>query len=252
MQKRFLTKVITYSLILSAIVFIIFANYFSNTLKYLKTYQRLTFNLFQFKAHEPTILCLILTTKNNLLNKRTQTVYDTWAHKCDDHKFILLIPGKQVNTRVEEKMNNFTLLQPERLLVDSYGKLSDKVFNMFIDAYNHNINQFDWFLKADDDTFVFVDNLRTFLSTKNSTYPFTYGYDFNIIVSGGYHSGGAGYILSNEALNRLGTKLSTNYTSCRNSGLEDVDVGACLRTVGVTMEKSLDSFGRERFLPQIF
>jgi hypothetical protein len=49
---------------------------------------------------------------------------------------------------------------------------------------------YDFYLKADDDTFVFVDNLRKFLSDKNRTSPVTYGWDFHCYVHRGYHSGG--------------------------------------------------------------
>jgi len=75
-------------------------------------------------------------------------------------------------------------------------------------------------LKADDDTFIFVDNLREFVSNKNSSLPVTYGYDFKVIVDHGYHSGGGGYLLSNEALLRIGTKLNNDYKFCPNTGTE--------------------------------
>ena len=45
-----------------------------------------------------------------------------------------------------------------------------------------------------------------------------------VIVDKGYHSGGGGYLMSNEAVKRLTTKLRDNYTSCSNTGTEDVDV----------------------------
>jgi glycoprotein-N-acetylgalactosamine 3-beta-galactosyltransferase len=66
---------------------------------------------------------------------------------------------------------------------------------MFADTYKYN-NKYDWYLKADDDTFVFVDNLRLFLNDKNPNLPVDYGYDFKVKVEGGYHSGGGGYVLS--------------------------------------------------------
>ena len=43
------------------------------------------------------------------------------------------------------------------------------------------------------------------------------------------------------------TKLINNFTSCRVSGFEDLDVGACWRSVNVTWSKSLDEFKKERF-----
>lgn len=151
---------------------------------------------FNYSQKKVTIFCLILTKNDNILNQRVNTVYNEWAYKCNDHRFILRLNNKE-NKSYETNLNNnsIKLLQPDGLLVDSYSKLTDKVFRMFIDVYKY-MNNYDWYLKADDDTFVFVDNLRLFLSDKNSSLPVDYGYDFKIIVPGGYHSGGAGYVLS--------------------------------------------------------
>ena len=48
--------------------------------------------------------------------------------------------------------------------------------------------------------------------------PITYGYTIKLEVPNGYHSGGAGYILSKESLNRIGSKLSNDFKFCPNSG----------------------------------
>ena len=55
------------------------------------------------------------------------------------------------------------------------------------------------------------------------------------------------YVLSKEAFERLGNKLSMNLSFCTETGLEDVDTQACLRKLDVFPEKSLDDLGRERF-----
>ena len=56
-------------------------------------------------------------------------------------------------------------------------------------------------------------------------------------------------MLSNEALKRLHSQLSVNYTYCRNNGIEDLNVAECLRHLSVYPEKSIDDEGRERFHP---
>lgn len=111
---------------------------------------------------------------------------------------------------------------------------------------------YDWYLIADDDAYINMENMMLFLKQKNSSAPTTYGHDFRIIVEGGYHSGGCGYLLTGEAFRRVGDKLTNNRTFCQNSGIDDVDLAACLRLLGVRMNSSLDDLGRERFLPVNF
>jgi glycoprotein-N-acetylgalactosamine 3-beta-galactosyltransferase len=194
---------------------------------------------------------MILTSKKNL-ESRVSITYDAWAHKCDDHDFVLLIPGEEnkIGQRIEKKINNaFNLLQPEGLLNDSYNQLTDKVYHMFMDTYKYK-KKYDWYIKCDDDTFLFVDNLRQFLHDKNSSEAVSYGYDFKVKVKNGYHSGGAGYVLSGEAFERLGSALLTNYSFCPNSGTEDIDCISCLESLGVKKGKSTDTMGKETFFPQ--
>ena len=51
---------------------------------------------------------------------------------------------------------------------------------------------YDWYLFADDDTFVYMKNLYRLLSDKNPDVPVQYGHHFGAI--GGFLSGGAGYV----------------------------------------------------------
>ena len=49
---------------------------------------------------------------------------------------------------------------------------------MFILANQKYLNDFDWFLKADDDTYFFMDNLRQLLSQFNASEPHYLGRKF--------------------------------------------------------------------------
>ena len=147
-----------------------------------------------------------------------------------------------------EYSDPFPILHPAYHDIEAYNKLTVKVLRTFQDLYLR-YNDYDWYLKADDDSFIFVDNLRSFLKTKNSSKPVTYGYDFGVIIERGYHSGGAGYVLSNEAIKRIGVELVSNFSFCEDSSTEDVDVAGCLRKVKVYPEKSIDEEGAERFHP---
>lgn len=198
--------------------------------------------------NKSTIFCIILTTTENL-DSKAKTVYNAWANKCDNHSFISLIPNDtQSLERKEIKYKDFNLLKPAGLFSDKYDHLTNKVFNAFKDVYRNHPG-YGWYLKADDDTFTFVDNLRLFIKDKNSRDPVTFGYDFrNKYVKEGYHSGGAGYLLSNQAVKKFTQYLDRGHR-CLISGVEDLDVAKCLRKVKVYPKKSIDDKGRERFHP---
>ena len=112
----------------------------------------------------PRIFCIILTTENKLKDK-ARLAYEVWASKCDNHTFISTIPSvkPQVIDRIEIKYENlFNLLKPKNFYKDNYWKLTDKVHAAIGDVYVNQKN-YDWYLKADDDTIILMDNLRLFL-----------------------------------------------------------------------------------------
>ena len=78
---------------------------------------------------------------------------------------------------------------------------------------------------------------------------------FEVHVKGGYHSGGASYALSQEALRRFyqGHQIHAT-TVCRVSrrGPEDLEIAKCLRSQHVYAGNSTDEQGRELFHPLSF
>lgn len=92
-----------------------------------------------------------------------------------------------------------------------------------------------------------MDHLRSFLRDKNPKDPVNYGHNWNILVEKGYESGGAGYVLSNEAFKRIGSALNANYSYCRKLNFEDVDVAHCLRTLQVYPGNTTDEEHKQRF-----
>lgn len=145
-----------------------------------------------------------------------------------------------------ESQKPFPVLQPSDYKTENYSLLTDKVFRTLKYVYKAYGN-YDWYLKADDDTFIFMDHLRLFLKDKNPRDPINFGHNWNAQVEQGYESGGAGYILSNEALKRIGSVLNDNYSFCQNTGTEDIDVARCLRKLKVYPINTIDDDKRPRF-----
>ncbi len=71
--------------------------------------------------------------------------------------------------------------------------LWEKTNEAFKWVYNHNFEDADWFLKADDDTYVIVENLRLLLSKHDPKDAIYFGCNFKKrYFKQGYMSGGAG------------------------------------------------------------
>jgi glycoprotein-N-acetylgalactosamine 3-beta-galactosyltransferase len=188
------------------------------------------------------IYCFVLTSPQSLATQKAEAVFDSWAHECDGLRFITVLPSNLNKTKQEifpnEKSHDkkLPLLQPYGFYEENYKNLTTRVYKSIIDAYKTKLDDYEWFLKADDDTFVFVDHLRQFLSRKeifNSTY---FGYDLYDWVSGE-----AGYVMSRQALSKIGHALDNNSLNCsQNTGVENQDVCRCLTKLGIKPGVSLD------------
>ena len=179
------------------------------------------------------VLCWVMTSPQNLDTKAIH-VRKTWAHRCNKLIFI-------------SSVTNDTF--PTVCLNVSEGRehLTAKTMQAFRYIYDHHMDDADWFMKADDDTYVILENLRYFLSGENTEDPVYFGHQFKTIVKQGYFSGGAGYVLSKEAMRRFGTKGEDPTMCIQDGGAEDIVFGKCMENLGVKVGNSTDSLGRSRF-----
>ena len=69
--------------------------------------------------------------------------------------------------------------------------------------YENKLHEkFHWILKADDDTFVIMENLRFFLTNYSPTEPLYFGQIMQELFQNGYMTGGAGKeILHSKTVN---------------------------------------------------
>ncbi|XP_030571198.1 glycoprotein-N-acetylgalactosamine 3-beta-galactosyltransferase 1-like [Drosophila novamexicana] len=186
--------------------------------------------------HETRVLCLVLTMPTQHKTKAAK-VLSTWGARCN--KLIFLssqddVELGAVNLNVTESRDN----------------LYTKVRAGLAYAYEHYVEDYDWFLKADDDTYVVMENLRLFLYPYDPEAAVFFGHRFRTTYPHGYMSGGAGYVLSRDALRRLNLFALNNTKFCPlNTNAEDRQIGHCLLNVGVVAGDSRDELARERFLP---
>ena len=183
----------------------------------------LTTNKYQVSFNEIQksirVLCFVETCSKNLARK-AQAIKDTWAKRCDETIFIS-----------DENNTSFPTLAPPGVHA-GYKALWSKTVSTFRYLHQNYLNDFDWFMKTDDDTYVLVENLKIFLANHNPDVPHYFGKHYK--PYGGYTSGGAGYVLSRQSLIMLEsliqkeTSSKTRRKKCKATmvnGVEDVLMG---------------------------
>ena len=142
------------------------------------------------------ILCLI-TTQPKYHKTRAEAVKNTWGQLCDVLYF--------VSSESDPYYPTFAVKGCD---AEDYNHLWCKIRNGIIYGYNNFVNDFDWFLKADDDTYVIIDNLKYYLKGFHSSEPLVFGLTFKYQKTI-YSSGG----LILTLINRLIT-LFVSYRRC--------------------------------------
>lgn len=149
---------------------------FSTHLKELKVYQ----DSKDLNISKVRICCLILTTPKNFLD-RAKAVNETWGPRCDRYLFISEYVHHNL-TRQQNEIAKTLPIAPIENIISGYAHLTQKMTSAFLFAYENYFNDYDWFVKADDDTYLIIENLKAFLIKQNSSEPITFGYNFKVIV----------------------------------------------------------------------
>ncbi|CAG9862134.1 unnamed protein product [Phyllotreta striolata] len=183
------------------------------------------------------VLCWVMTAPKNH-DAKAKHIKATWGKRCN----VLLFMSSQ-----EDK----TLPAVALNVSEGRNNLWAKTKSAFEYVYRKHFDDADWFMKADDDTYVVVENLRYMLRNADPQQPVYYGCKFKPYVKQGYMSGGAGYVLSKEALRRFVEEAIPNKKMCRKDpgGAEDVELGKCMQAVKVKAGDSRDAEHRGRFFP---
>ena len=117
----------------------------------------------------PRILCTIFTTSGSH-NTRMKAIHDTWSSRgC--HKR-LYMTGPKVAGQVDDPSMPFVYMN----IVDTKEQLTNKHMGVVMHVYKNYLNDFDWFLYANDDTYIVMENLKLFLFDKCPTEKSLYGH----------------------------------------------------------------------------
>ena len=63
--------------------------------------------------------------------------------------------------------------------------IAHKMYEAYNYLYQHYLYDFDWFIKADTDTYIIAENLRYMLSDYKPTQPIYFGHEFTVRAWGG-------------------------------------------------------------------
>eukprot|EP00041_Stephanoeca_diplocostata_P021214 m.489409 g.489409 ORF g.489409 m.489409 type:complete len:679 (-) comp21767_c0_seq1:154-2190(-) len=191
----------------------------------------------------PRVLCWILTYPGTHAN-RAVAVNRTWGRRCDH--LLFMSTERYLDLNIVE----LDLGGPEaRTMIWTKTKLA------WMYVYKHYRDQADWFVKADDDTYVEMDHMRQFLQRYNPTEQLYFGRQFlpQGDINRSYYSGGSGIVFSRGTLVRLGSSVGDNVThavwATPFNGPEDGQTSKTLRNLGIQTQRVTDSTGGELFMP---
>lgn len=188
------------------------------------------------EARQRTGLILMgIMTAAKYVDTRAYNVWKTWAKH---------VPGKVLFFVAENTESVHPDLPLIRLKgVDDTYPPQKKSFAMVKWMAENYLDEFDWFLRADDDLYVRGNELEKFLRSLDSSRAHAIGQaglgnsaEYGLLALGStdnYCMGGPGVVMSRETLRRLSPHLE----SCLQHLLtthEDVELGRCIRRhVGV-------------------
>lgn len=206
-----------------------------------QTAERVNRRSFSQTTPKDNLLFVGVMTASKYLDTRAKAVYDTWGRE---------VPGKILFFSSEYSYSDSVPVVALPGIDDSYPP-QKKSFTMLKYMHDHYIEQFEWFLRADDDVFIRTDKIDALLRSVDSRKPWFIGQtgrgnreEFGLLSlenDENFCMGGPGVIFSRETLRRIapfiGECLENLYTTH-----EDVELGRCVkRFAGVSCTWSYEA-----------
>jgi len=210
----------------------------------------------------PRILCMVYT--HSAAHSRIQAIVNTWGSQCDGFF--------AASNKTDLSIGAINLLHqgPE-----VYSNMWQKVRSMYAYAYDHYLEDYDYFHLCGDDSFIIVDNFKAFLggdqinrllnghidSISKMWYasskrweterprPLLLGTPLGV----GNHlfpQGGGGYTLNRAALRLLAQEGGLLYTELQNheDSREDLFIASLMGKVGTYVSDTRDETGAFRYI----
>lgn len=194
-------------------------------------------NSIRDEFHSKKFLFVSVMSSSLYLSTRARGVWETWGKN---------VPGKLAFfTGYINKTDDVRDLPIIELDVpDDVYPPQTKAFKMLKYVYEHFVDQYEWFIRADDDVYLRTDRLRSYLRKIDSSEDLVIGQPgtgkkeeigkLGLGMEDNFCLGGPGIMMTSSVLRKVGP----NVVVCLNTTAsyhEDVEIGRCLRQFGGVM-----------------
>jgi len=197
---------------------------------------------------KPRILCWLFTHAGVHLTK-ADTVRQTWGHKCDGLLFF-------------SNMDDPDLPAVKLDVHNDFGNLWHKMQIAIVHLNARYGTQYDWFYKADDDTFAIIENLRRYLDSEEIREAQANHAKRGIFVGRRmnnkrmqrvapseqcmFNGGGPGYLFDRNGLATMAGGIG-EFMKEKRTHSDDLMLGCAAEAMNITIIDTRDKAGGERF-----
>ncbi|XP_069138587.1 chondroitin sulfate synthase 1-like [Argopecten irradians] len=185
---------------------------------------------------EKGFLLIGVITAKKFLDTRAVAAFQTWAQTCVGTCKVLFFSSEGSTTN-----NKIPIVSLDG--IDDVYPPQRKSLSMIKYMHDNYINNFEWFMRADDDVFIKGDRVEKFLRSLNSSKPQFIGQagkgkkdeigKLHLSEQDNFCMGGPGIVFSHETLRQMSPHIGSCLHNLMTSH-EDVEVGRCIKNyVGI-------------------
>ncbi|XP_065670975.1 chondroitin sulfate synthase 1 isoform X2 [Hydra vulgaris] len=190
------------------------------------------------KLKKKKFIFIGVMTAEKYLDSRARAVYETWGSDLKGYGKLMFFASSQI------KDSDLPVVFLDGV-DDSYPP-QKKSMMMLKYMHDNYINEYEWFVRGDDDVYIRIDKLQNFLLTLNSSDDLYIGQTgryketLRFGIKENYCMGGPSFVFTSSALYKLipYVKYCLEHLKTKH---EDVEVGRCLKNfVGISCTWALE------------